>query len=145
MYDNNYISIPKAQFPFVITGTTSYWKTTYKANVADLDAYVGFVNTQDHAAPEWADRTLVHPGSSTETYKADQNDIDNGYGGNLNDDIGGPDYNNDGVNDMLAIGRAYADQMQLDKSGSTNAAWDPSSITTRLWLDMDDQSTQTAR
>ena len=141
--NNSYLSMPKAQFPFVITGTTDYWGSTYEANVADQDAYVGFVNTQDLAAPAWADRTLVHPGSN-ETYTADQNDIDNGYGGSIGDSVGGPDFNDDGVNDMFAIGRAYADQMELAKSGSTNAAWDPSSITTRLWLDMDDQSTFTS-
>ena len=140
----NYLNMPKAQFPFVITGTTTYWGDNYEEEVADQDAYIGFVNTQDLAAPSWADRTLVHPGASNETYLADQNDIDNGYTGAVGDEVGSEDFNGDGVNDMFAIGRAYADQMQLAKSGSTNAAWDPSSITTRLWLDMDDQSTFTS-
>ena len=45
---------------------------------------------------------------------------------------------------MFDIGEAYADKMQLAISGSTNAAWTPSSITTRLWLDMDDQTTFTS-
>ena len=56
---------------------------------------------------------------------------------------GSHDANNNGVNDMFDIGEAFANQMQLAISGSTNAAWTPSSITTRLWLDMDDQATFT--
>ena len=138
--DNSYLSMPKAQFPFVITGTTDYWGSTYEANVANQDGYVGFVNTQDIAAPAWADRTLVHPGSN-ETYTADQNDINNGYGGSVGDSVGGPDFNNDGVNDMFAIGRAYADQMDLAKSGNTNSLWKPDDV--ELWLDASDTTTTT--
>ena len=108
--------------------------------MADQDAYVGFVNTQDIAAPAWADRTLVHPGSN-ETYNTDQNDIDNGYGGSIGDAVGGPDFNGDGVNDMFAIGRAYADQMDLAKSGNTNSLWQPDDI--ELWLDASDTATTT--
>ena len=141
--DDNYtLDMPKAQFPFVITGTTTYWRTTYKTNVADQDSYVGFVNTQDNASPSWADRTLVHPGSN-ETYTADASDVSRGYTGSVGDTVGSPDFKGDGVNDMFTIGRAYADQMQLAITGSTNSAWTPASINTRLWVDMDDQSTFT--
>jgi hypothetical protein len=45
---------------------------------------------------------------------------------------------------MFEIGEAFADKMQLAISGSANPPWDPSSITTRLWLDMDDQATFTS-
>lgn len=138
--DNSYLSMPKAQFPFVITGTTDYWGSTYEANVANQDAYVGFVNTQDLASPAWADRTLVHPGSN-ETYNTDQDDINNGYSGSVGDSVGGPDFNNDGVNDMFAIGRAYADQMDLAKSGNTNSLWKPDDV--ELWLDASDTTTTT--
>lgn len=138
--DNSYLSMSKAQFPFVITGTTDYWGSTYEANVANQDGYVGFVNSQDIAAPTWADRTLVHPGSN-ETYNTDAGDVSRGYGGNVGDSVGGPDFNNDGVNDMFAIGRAYADQMDLAKTGNTNSLWQPDDV--ELWLDSSDTNTTT--
>lgn len=138
--DNSYLSMPKAQFPFVITGTTDYWGRTYEANVANQDGYVGFVNTQDLAAPAWADRTLVHPGSN-ETYQTDADDTTRGYTGSVGDSVGGPDFNNDGVNDMFTIGRAYADQMDLAKSGNTNSLWKPDDV--ELWLDASDATTTT--
>ena len=142
--DDNYtLDMPKVEFPFVITGTTDYWRTTYKANVADKDSYIGFVNSQELASPDWADRTLVHPGSDG-SYQADAADIARGYTGSVGDTVGSPDFKGDGVNDMFTIGRAYADEMQLAITGSTNSVWTPSSISTRLWLDMDDQTTLTS-
>lgn len=104
------------QFPVVIT------KIGYGTDltpVANADAYVGIVDaaTYGHSASQ------NHVGRAAE---------------------GSSDTNSNGVNDMFDIGEAYADQMQLAISGSTNAAWDPSSITTRLWLDMDDQSVFTS-
>jgi len=104
------------QFPVVIT------KIGYGTDltpVASADAYVGIVDsaTYGHSASQ------NHVGASAD---------------------GSSDTNSNGVNDMFDIGEAFADEMQLAISGSTNAAWDPSSITTRLWLDMHDQATFTS-
>jgi hypothetical protein len=115
--DNNYLDVPKSQFPVVIT------KIGYGTDltpVADADAYVGIVD----AAAYGHSGTQNHVGT----------DVDGSY-----------DTNDNGINDMFEIGQAYADQMQLAKSGSTNASWDPSAIEAdvTLWLDMDDQSTLT--
>lgn len=115
--DNNYLDVPKSQFPVVIT------KIGYGTDltpVADADAYVGIVD----AAAYGHSATQNHVGT----------DVD-----------GDHDQTNSGVNDMFEIGQAYADQMQLAKSGSTNASWEPSAIEAdvTLWLDMDDQTTLT--
>ncbi len=113
---NSYNVSNTSQFPVVIT------KIGYGTDltpVANADAYVGIVDaaTYGHAVSQ------NHVGRAAE---------------------GSSDTNSNGVNDMFDIGEAYADKMQLAISGSTNAAWDPSSITTRLWLDMDDQTTFTS-
>ena len=113
---NSYGVSNTSQFPIVIT------KIGYGTDltpVASADAYVGIVDaaTYGHATSQ------NHVGRAAE---------------------GSSDTNSNGVNDMFDIGEAFADKMQLAISGSTNAAWDPSSITTRLWLDMDDQTTFTS-
>ena len=113
---NSYGVSNTSQFPVVIT------KIGYGTDltpVASADAYVGIVDaaTYGHSASQ------NHVGRAAE---------------------GSSDTNSNGVNDMFDIGEAFADEMQLAISGSTNAAWDPSSITTRLWLDMDDQTTFTS-
>jgi hypothetical protein len=115
--DNGYLDVPKSEFPVVIT------KIGYGTDltpVADADAYVGIVDA------------AVYGHSSTQNHVG--TDADESY-----------DTNNNGINDMFEIGQAYADQMQLAKSGSTNAAWEPSAIepNVTLWLDMDDQTTLT--
>lgn len=112
---NSYnVAIP-SQFPIVIT------KIGYGTDltpVADADPYIGIVDAgaYGHSASQ------NHLGRAAE---------------------GSSDTDGNGVNDMFDIGEAYADQMQMAITGSTNAAWDPSSISTRLWLDMDDQTTFT--
>ena len=113
---NSYNVSNTSQFPVVIT------KIGYGTDltpVANADAYVGIVDaaTYGHAVSQ------NHVGRAAE---------------------GSSDTNSNGVNDMFDIGEAFADKMQLAISGSTNAAWTPSSITTRLWLDMDDQTTFTS-
>lgn len=113
---NSYNVSNTSQFPVVIT------KIGYGTDltpVANADAYIGIVDaaTYGHSASQ------NHVGASAD---------------------GSSDTNSDGVNDMFEIGEAFADKMQLAISGSTNAAWTPSSITTRLWLDMDDQTTFTS-
>lgn len=113
---NSYNVSNTSQFPVVIT------KIGYGTDltpVANADAYVGIVDaaTYGHSASQ------NHVGASAD---------------------GSSDTNSNGVNDMFDIGEAFADEMQLAISGSTNAAWNPSSITTRLWLDMDDQTTFTS-
>ena len=113
---NSYGVSNTSQFPVVIT------KIGYGTDltpVASADAYVGIVD----AATYGHSTTQNHVGRAAE---------------------GSSDTNSNGVNDMFDIGEAFADEMQLAISGSTNAAWDPSSITTRLWLDMDDQTTFTS-
>lgn len=45
-------------------------------------------------------------------------------------------------NDMLSIGEGYADKM-LNATNALTPLWDPSSISTRLWLDMNDETTFT--
>ena len=113
--DANYtLDMPKAQFPFVIT------KIGYGTDltpVADADANIGIVDAG----------SFGHSGSN------------NHIGTSSN-----PDTTGTGVNDMFEIGQAFADKMELAISGATNGAWTPSSITTRLWLDMDDQTTFTS-
>lgn len=131
------LDIPKEQLPFVITTTTSYWGT-HLVEVSNADAYVGVVNTMDYASPEGASRTLVHPGSN-ETYPATQAEVDAGIATNVGDPVGSQDYDGDGVNDMFTIGQAYADQMELAKSGNTNSLWKPDNV--ELWLDASDTST----
>ena len=114
---NSYGVSNTSQFPVVIT------KIGYGTDltpVASADAYVGIVD------------------AATYGHSASQNHI------GTTDNSGTRDTTGNGVNDMFDIGEAYADEMQLAISGSTNAAWDPSSITTRLWLDMDDQTTFTS-
>jgi len=113
---NSYGVSNTSQFPVVIT------KIGYGTDltpVANADAYVGIVDaaTYGHSASQ------NHVGASAD---------------------GSSDTTGNGVNDMFDIGEAFADKMQLAISGSTNAAWNPSSITTRLWLDMDDQTTFTS-
>jgi hypothetical protein len=113
---NSYGVSNTSQFPVVIT------KIGYGTDltpVANADAYIGIVDaaTYGHSASQ------NHVGASAD---------------------GSSDTNSNGVNDMFDIGEAFADEMQLAISGSTNAAWTPSSITTRLWLDMDDQTTFTS-
>ena len=113
---NSYGVSNTSQFPVVIT------KIGYGTDltpVANADAYVGIVDsaTYGHSASQ------NHVGASAD---------------------GSSDTTGNGVNDMFDIGEAFADKMQLAISGSTNAAWTPSSITTRLWLDMDDQTTFTS-
>jgi hypothetical protein len=113
---NSYGVSNTSQFPVVIT------KIGYGTDltpVASADAYVGIVDaaTYGHSASQ------NHVGASSD---------------------GSSDTTGNGVNDMFDIGEAFADKMQLAISGSTNAAWTPSSITTRLWLDMDDQTTFTS-
>jgi hypothetical protein len=113
---NSYGVSNTSQFPVVIT------KIGYGTDltpVANADAYVGIVD------------------AATYGHSASQNHV----GASLD---GSSDTTGNGVNDMFDIGEAFADEMQLAISGSTNAAWDPSSITTRLWLDMDDQTTFTS-
>lgn len=133
------LDMPKEQFPFVITTTSSYWGT-HLIEVSDADSYVGVVNTMDWASPEGAVRTLVHPGSN-ETYKASQAEVEAGLASAVDDPIGGQDYDGDGVNDMFRIGQAYADQMELAKSGNTNGLWMPDDV--ELWLDPSDTGTTT--
>jgi hypothetical protein len=114
---NSYGVSNTSQFPVVIT------KIGYGTDltpVANADAYVGIVD------------------SATYGHSTSQNHV------GTTDNSGTRDTTGNGVNDMFDIGEAYADEMQLAISGSTNAAWDPSSITTRLWLDMDDQTTFTS-
>lgn len=113
---NSYNVTNTSQFPVVIT------KIGYGTDltpVANADAYVGIVD------------------AATFGHSASQNHV-----GSISD--GSSDITGNGVNDMFDIGEAFADKMQLAISGSTNAAWTPSSITTRLWLDMDDQTTFTS-
>ena len=111
---NSYNVSNTSQFPVVIT------KIGYGTDltpVASADAYVGIVD----AATYGHGSTNNHIGET-----------------------GNSDTTGNGVNDMFDIGEAFADKMQLAISGSTNAAWTPSSISTRLWLDMDDQTTLTS-
>ena len=113
---NSYNVSNTSQFPVVIT------KIGYGTDltpVANADAYIGIVD------------------AATYGHSASQNHVGASVDGNS-------DITGNGVNDMFDIGEAFADKMQLAISGSTNAAWNPSSITTRLWLDMDDQTTFTS-
>ena len=113
---NSYNVSNTSQFPVVIT------KIGYGTDltpVANADAYIGIVD------------------AATYGHSASQNHVGASVDGNS-------DITGNGVNDMFDIGEAFADKMQLAISGSTNAAWTPSSITTRLWLDMDDQTTFTS-
>jgi hypothetical protein len=108
-----YLDIQASQFPIVITKNGHGTDLT---PVADVDAYIGIVDAG----------TYGHAGTQNHVGQASN---------------GSSDTTNSGTNDMFEIGEAYADQMQLAIAGNTNAAWSPSSITTRLWLDMDDETT----
>jgi hypothetical protein len=111
-----YLDIQASQFPIVITKNGHGTDLT---PVADADAYIGVVDAG----------AFGHTTSQNHVGQASN---------------GSSDTTNSGTNDMFEIGEAYADQMQLAIAGNTNAAWSPSSITTRLWLDMDDQTTFTS-
>ena len=91
--DNGYLDIPKSQFPVVIT------KIGYGTDltpVADADAYVGIVDAGSYG------------------HSVSQNHIEP-----MQMELMIPTGN--GVNDMFEIGGAFADQMQLAITGSTNA------------------------
>ena len=60
------------------------------------------------------------PGSY-ETFDATQQDVDAGVVSSVGEKIGLPDFNNDGENDMYAIGKAHADQMQLAIGGNAKS------------------------
>ena len=111
-----YLDMQASQFPIVITKNGHGTDLT---PVASADAYIGVVDAG----------TFGHTTSQNHLGQASH---------------GSSDTNSSGTNDMFEIGEAYADQMQLAIAGNTNAAWSPSSITTRLWVDMDDQSTFTS-
>ena len=111
-----YLDMQASQFPIVITKNGHGTDLT---PVANADAYIGVVDAG----------TFGHTTSQNHVGQASH---------------GSSDSTGSGTNDMFEIGEAYADQMQLAIAGNTNAAWNPSSITTRLWVDMDDQSTFTS-
>ena len=108
-----YLDMQASQFPIVITKNGHGTDLT---PVADVDAYIGIVDAA----------TYGHTGSQ------------NHVGASAD---GSSDTTGTGTNDMFEIGEAYADQMQLAIAGNTNSSWSPESITTRLWLDMDDETT----
>ncbi len=110
------LDMSKSELPIVIT------KIGYGTDltpVADGNAYVGIVDAGQYGH------------SDTQNHLGDPSD-------------GSADTNSNGINDMLEIGEAFADKMQLAIGGNTAEPWNPESITTRLWLDMDDQSTFTS-
>jgi len=109
------LDMPTAQFPFVITGTTSYWGTTYQSQVANLDAYVGYVDSQKWSTPTGTETGNVHPGSGNDGFSTDAD--------------------NDTQNDMFTIGQKYADQMLLAKNGATATNWEPVLADAKLWAD----------
>ena len=111
-----YLDMQASQFPIVITKNGHGTDLT---PVASADAYIGVVDAGafGHSAGQ------NHVGQASH---------------------GSSDTDSSGTNDMFEIGEAYADQMQLAIAGNTNSAWNPTSITTRLWVDMDDQTTFTS-
>ena len=111
-----YLDMQASQFPIVITKNGHGTDLT---PVASADAYIGVVDAG----------TFGHTSNQNHLGQASH---------------GSSDTTGSGTNDMFEIGEAYADEMQLAIAGNTNAAWNPSSITTRLWVDMDDQSTFTS-
>jgi hypothetical protein len=116
--DTNYnLSVPKEQFPIVITGTDNIWGTNYEDDVANQDQYIGFVNAEDFGQTSGDG---VHVGSS--------------------DGNGVADRDSDGINDMFEIGEQYAIQMEKAQSGET-AGWVPVSTDTQFWYDADDVNT----
>jgi hypothetical protein len=118
--DTNYnLSMPKDEFPVVITGTDTIWGQTYEDEVANQDQYIGFVNAEDFGQTSGDG---IHVGSS---------------GGN-----GVADRDSDNINDMFEIGEQYAIQMEKAQAGQT-AGWVPVSTDTQLWYDADDDSTVT--
>lgn len=116
--DTNYsLSMPKDQFPVVITGTDTIWGQNYEEEVANQDQYIGFVNAEDFGQTSGDG---IHVGSSADS----------------------ADRDSDGINDMFEIGEQYAIQMEKAQSGQTTG-WVPESTDTHLWYDADDTSTIT--
>jgi len=116
--DTNYnLSVPKEQFPIVITGTDTIWGTDYEDDVANQDQYIGFVNAEDFGQTGGGG---IHVGSSTNSGVADRD--------------------SDGINDMFEIGEQYAVQMEKAQTGETSG-WVPVSTDTQFWYDADDVST----
>lgn len=111
------LSIPKEEFPVVITGTTSIWGTDFEAEVANKDNYIGFVNAEDYGQTAGAG---IHVGSTSDN----------------------PDRNSSGVNDMFEIGEAYASQMEDAQAGAT-PGWVPDVTNVNLWVNADDDTTIT--
>ena len=109
------LDMPTSQFPFTITGTTSFWGTTYQSQVANLDAYVGYVDSQKWSTPTGTETGNVHPGAGSDGFATDTD--------------------GDGQNDMYTIGQKHADQMLLAKTGATATNWEPVLADAKLWAD----------
>ena len=109
------LDMPTSQFPFTITGTTSFWGTTYQSQVANLDAYVGYVDSQKWSTPTGTETGNVHPGAGSDGFATDAD--------------------GDGQNDMYSIGQKHADQMLLAKTGATATNWEPVLADAKLWAD----------
>ena len=135
-----YVDMPKENFPIVITGTTNWWGARFN-EVANADNYIGFVNSQIVVAPTGATKTALHPGSN-DTYAAAQEDIDAGIATTIGQRLGGQDFNNDGINDMITMGEVFSDQMKLAKLGQAYAAsggFTPLDVPNlSMWYDADD-------
>lgn len=110
--DSTYgLDMHPTQFPCVVTGTTNYWGTSVK-NVSDANDFIGYVNAEDFGQQG---TTNVHPGSG-----------ENGLS---------RDTDNNGNNDMLDAGFAYANEMELALTGDTLGFWQPSVNDAYVWLD----------
>ena len=109
------LSIPKEEFPVVITGTTNIWGTDFEEEVANTDSYIGYVNAEDFGQ---RGGTGIHVGSSGDT----------------------TDRDSDGINDMFEIGEQYAIEMQKAQQGLT-AGWVPDVSNVNLWVDADNDAT----
>jgi len=123
---DNYNVRNSSQFPIVITGTDVNWGSTLEGGVSFPDPYVGFVSSAEYGQVSVNGQFNTHPGSGEQ-----------GISSKLTDGIN---------NDMWLIGQAYAEEMKLALQGNTDTAhnyWDPSSLTSKLWLDFDDTTTIT--
>lgn len=81
--------------------------------------------------------------AATDNYTTlvDAGDFGQTSGGNVGATIssGNPDVNSNGINDMYEIGEEFALKLLYAKNGLDDF-WTPAAITTKLWLDADDQT-----
>ena len=103
------LDMPKEEFPFVITTTTSFWGM-HLVEVSNADAYVGVVNTMDWASPESANPLIP------EYYYGDLTQNGVSIKVKLDEDFAG-------YSEVTNVQSAYTGGYQSNNGGTTEGEW----------------------